>query len=90
MTTNISLYYWDLREGTASCPGEGWDLSRSTGSAITSVSGPWTSQLSVLHNDAVSGRACPTVLMKLQRLISSEGYDFSNNVTLSHPFQRGA
>lgn len=42
------------REGTASCPGEGWDLSRSTGSAITSVSGPWTSQLSVLHNDAVS------------------------------------
>lgn len=42
-----------------------------------------TSQLSVLHSDAASGRARPTVLMKLQRFMPLEGYDFSDNVTLS-------
>lgn len=40
---------------------------------------------SQLHSDALSGRACPTVLMKLQWFTPFEGCDFSDNVTLSPP-----
>lgn len=72
--TNISLYCWDLREEKGLPPSLGKD---GISAGLLGVPSPLfrvlTSQLSVLHSDAVSERARPTVLMKLQRFIPFEG-----------------
>lgn len=81
--TNISLHCWDLREEKGLPPSLGKD---GISAGLLGVPSPLFPGLDKpAHSDAISGRACPTVLMKLQWFIPFERYDFSDNVTLSPP-----